>query len=296
MLVLVDGDSPSLVPLPPGFFEQAAEKRLRLYVEYPASLPGLEIGKPRAVAFERLVVNSDFFGASLRPMRILGTNGMSFVPVKGEKVHLVAARVAGVERAVYGLPEETFPILFEHPQFKALVATAGLSHFVTARYAPADAWRSVWSGVLRWLLPGRNLPDLKWTPTVRPSFGPDEALPTDVERSALGRGLDWYKHSKLIPPESRRAEIEKSPGNLPVPPRDSPDGDGSLGICEAILASIHSDGSQWQGTSRRGDCNGESAAALALAGKALGDPQAAQLAGNILDYWYNRSGARSRMG
>ena len=293
VMVLADGDSPTPVSLPPTFLDRAAEKQLRLYVEFTASLPGLELGKPRAVAYERLVVKSDFFGAALRPMRILGVNGMSFLPVNADKAHLVAARVAGVDRAVYGLPEETFPILFELPHGKALIATAGLSHFVTARYAPADAWRSVWAGVLHWLAPGRKFPELKWTPTARPSFAPNETLPADVERTALHRALAWYRHSKLIPPESRRGEIEKSPGNLPVPPSNSADGDGSLGICEAILGSIRCDGTQLQGTTRRGDCNGESAAALALSAKALGDPKAAQIAGNILDYWYNRSGART---
>ena len=167
MLVLADDQPersgqvlpPSPLSLPSNFFEKAAEKRLRLYVEYPASLPGLEVGKPLAVAYERLVVNSDFFGADLRPLRILGVNGMSFVPVNAEKAHLVAARVAGVDRAVYGLPEETFPILFEHPKFKALVATAGLSHFVTARYAPADAWQSVWPACCIGLLPTERFPN-----------------------------------------------------------------------------------------------------------------------------------------
>ncbi len=79
-----------------------------------------------------------------------------------------------------------------------------------------------------------------------------------------------------------------------MPPPDSPDGDGSQGICEAILAKIQGDGSQWQGTSRRGDCNGESAMALALAGSALGDARAGPAAQNVLDYWYFKSGAQER--
>ncbi len=183
VLVLADGDAPAPQALSAEIFARAAEKRLRLYVELPAALPGLEIGKPRAMVYERLVVASDFFGQDLRRLRILGVNGMSFLPVKAAKSHLVAAQVAGVDRAVYGLPEETFPILFEHPQGKVLVATAGLSHFVTARYAPADAWRSVWAGVLHWLVPGQKFSELKWTPAVRPTYGPDEALPADVEQT-----------------------------------------------------------------------------------------------------------------
>ena len=81
MLVLADGDAPARQGLSAEIFARAAEKLLRLYVELPAALPGLEIGKPRAMVYERLVVASDFFGQDLR-LRILGVNGMSFLPVK----------------------------------------------------------------------------------------------------------------------------------------------------------------------------------------------------------------------
>ena len=54
---------------------------------------------------------------------------------------------------------------------------------------------------------------------------------------------------------------------MPTPPPDAPVGDGTLGILEAPLSIILADGSQMQGVSRRGDCHGESAMALAFGGR-----------------------------
>ena len=66
-----------------------------------------------------------------------------------------------------------------------LVATTKLSQFITARYAPSDAWRAIWNHVFVWLQPGCKIPELKWTAGVRPSFRAEEPLPGDVERQAL---------------------------------------------------------------------------------------------------------------
>ena len=108
VLILADGDSPAPRTLPAQLLDQAAEKRLRLYVELPAALPGLEIGKPRAVAFERLVVNSDFFGPDLPRLRILGINSISFLPVNVSESHLVAARWLASIGPFTGCPKRPF--------------------------------------------------------------------------------------------------------------------------------------------------------------------------------------------
>jgi hypothetical protein len=146
--------------------------------------------------------------------------------------------------------------------------------------------------VLHWLAPSTEFPELNWTPTVHPTYGRDEALPADAEQSALRRGMAWYRHAKMFPTASRWAEIEKGQYRVPMPPPGSPEGDGSLGIFEAIMADIHGDGSQSQCASRRADCHGESAMALALGAKALGDPSYARNARNVLDFWYFKSGAQ----
>ena len=72
--------------------------------------------------------------------------------LRAAKPDLVMARVAGFDTAVYGLPSTgAYPILFEHAG--VLVATTKLSQFVTARYAPSEAWGPIWRRVFEWLCP-----------------------------------------------------------------------------------------------------------------------------------------------
>ena len=290
VLVLADDYPQKTTSIDPDLFRQAARKKLRLYVEYPAALPEIEVGSPRRTRVERTVVSSDFFDPELPRLRILAMGGLCFVPVSAETSHIVAARVAGFDTAVYGLPEITYPILFEHPGGGMLVATTKLSHFVTGRYAPADAWQILWRRVLGWLCAGQAIPELRWSPLVRPSFAPREPLPANAEQQALRRGVEWFLDSKLLLHPSRLEQIQGA-ATAPTPPPDAPVGDGSLGILEGPLSSIQPGGSQLQSVARRGDCTGEAAMALAFGGRVLGDPQKSQIAENLLDFWYFTSDA-----
>src|SRR5688572_22031981 len=144
------------------FFDRAQAKRLRMYVECPAT-PTAKTAK-----WERGVVATDFFGQQLPPMRIVQLHDCRFVapPVAG-KTHLTLARVAGYDSAVYGLPAEQFPLLVETGD-GALIATTRLSEFVKARYAPAAEWRIFWRAILKHLDPKRDPPLLNIEPIVRP--------------------------------------------------------------------------------------------------------------------------------
>ena len=208
VLILADGYPEETTEVGAGLFEQAAAKHLRLYVEYPSMLPGLQLGPPRGhktgaygSKIDREVITSDAFGTSLKELRLLLIHACRYLPVEGvPHSHIVTAQVAGFDYAVFGLPEQdVWPILFEHPEAEILVATTKLSHFVTARYAPTDAWPWVWRMILGWLqsseLTGHkgqtdedtanpSGPLLKWTPTVRPTYGRADALPSDAERKA----------------------------------------------------------------------------------------------------------------
>jgi hypothetical protein len=275
----------------------AAAKQLRLYLEYPAGLPGLADAPARPGRWERAVVTSEFFGADLPPLCLLTINGLTFVPALATRPHLVAARVAGFDTAVYGLPKETHALLFEHPEGRVLVATTALSRFITGRYAPKESWQALWSGILAWLRAGGAARELNWAPLVRPTYGREEPLPGDAERRAFQRGVEWFQRSKLLLPASRLEAVDRAAradGLLPTPQAEAPSGDGSLGILEALLSVIQSDGSQMQSVARRGDCTAESAMALAFAGRVLKSPEYLALATNLLDFWYFTSDAGKR--
>ena len=153
VLILADGYPQKTTSIAPAVFDQAAQKNLRLYVEYPTALPDMTVGRSRRIQLERVVVSANVFGESLNKMQLLAIHDCHFVEVQAERPYLVAAKVAGFDTAVYGLGDaKTWPILFEHPRAALLVSTTKLSQFVTARYATQDAMRAVWKIVLG---PGR---------------------------------------------------------------------------------------------------------------------------------------------
>ncbi len=313
VLLLADGYPAATTALEAALFDQAARKRLRLYVEYPSWLPGLAVGAPRGTQWERAVVASDVFSPSLARLRILAIHDCHFVPVRVEHPHLVIGRVAGFDTAVFGLARESFPILCELPTAErgghVLIATTKLSHFLTGRYAPAEAWHRIWDYVFTWLQPHREPRALSWQPTVRPSYGAAEPLPAEAEPQALQRGIDWYFTSRMVLHPSALPRYDR-PANGPDPASANPDvrldwpyghriargpelstppGDGSLGVLEGFDAKIFADGTQPVRWWRRNDCNGEIAGAMALAGIVRSNAAWLKTAGNIGDWLYFRS-------
>jgi hypothetical protein len=289
VLVLADGYPARTTPIDQATFDAAARKRLRLYLEYPSLVPGMQLGPPRRVQWERTVVTSDRFGPSLGKMRILAIHECHFLPVAAERTHMVAARVAGFDTAVFGLPKDTWPILFEHPRGDLLVSTTRLSQFVTSRYAPSDAWPAVWRMILGWLAQGKDVPELKSAPTVRASFGRRDPLPADAQLQAMRRGVTWYERARLLVHPSWKDKVLAQPEVAPAPSADWPVGDGRCGILEGHSSSMFADGSQPIRWSLRADCNSESAMALAMHGLVDRSPQSSGVASNLLDFVYTHS-------
>ncbi|MCH9775675.1 MAG: hypothetical protein K0U90_04510 [Planctomycetes bacterium] len=292
VLILADHYPGKTTEIAPLVFELATQKKLRLYIEYPAVVPDFEFGRPKQPHWERTVVASDIFGTELEKLRILQIHDCHFLPVQASRAHLVSARVAGYDKAVYGLPEKNWPLLFEHPRGDMLIATTKLSQFVSARYAPTKAWGPVWKMVLGWLSPDSNIPDLEWTPTVRPSFVRNESLPKNAERVAFRRGMKWFegflvdeswKDELIHPAKTGYGPADTKPGlNRPL-------GDGRYGILEGHISKVFSDGSQPMRWLLRGDCNAESAMAFALSGNLENDSRHKAIAANIMDFVYFKS-------
>jgi hypothetical protein len=196
---------------------------------------------------------------------------------------------------VFGLEDTaTAPLLFDHPRGNLLVATTKLSHFVTGRYLPTDAWRTIWEKILTRLQPDGVRVELRWTPTVRPTFGPDEPLPADAETQALRRSADWIVASGSL----RHAEWPEEALNLSLtyntvrdmPRPQWPTGDGSAGVLEGFSSTIFRDGSQPMRYAVRNDCTTEVAMLLAADAAVNGRPENARRAANLLDYIFDKSG------
>ncbi len=113
VLILADGYPQKTTPIDPALFDRAAKKKLRLYVEYPASLPNMDVGQVRRTRLERAVVASDVFGEALEKMRLLVIHDCHFVEMQAADPYLVLAKVAGYDTAAYGLKNTlAYPILF----------------------------------------------------------------------------------------------------------------------------------------------------------------------------------------
>ncbi|MBK8857103.1 MAG: hypothetical protein IPN11_05275 [Opitutaceae bacterium] len=210
VLVLADGYPATTTTVEPAVFDEAAAKQLRLFIEYPAALPDLVAGTARRTSLENVVATSGVFGPNLQEMQLLAVHDCHFVELTSDRPLLVAAKVAGFDRAVYGLADtKAYPILFAHPTRDVLVSTTKLSQFITARYAPKDAMQAVWAYVLGWLQPGSATRVLDWTPTVRPTFGRDEALPVAAARQALIRGIDWHTKARMLLSEAGAQEYKR---------------------------------------------------------------------------------------
>lgn len=293
VLILADGYPDRRVELGPGSLEKASRKRLKLYIEYPAALEGLDIGPPRAAVWERAVVTTDGMGEKLPRMRLLAVHGCRYLPAQAASPLLVLARVAGYDTAVYGLPNEYAPLLFEWQDGKAIVATTKLSGFITGRYAPAADWQTIWQFILGKLDPAHAPHPLQWTPVAGTAYGPQEELPQDFESRAFSSAVNWLSSAGLLLPASRKAEVEAAlrvnQETAPLPAAASAEaaaGDGSLGILEGFASGIQPDGTQLQRLPVRDDCQGETAMLFAL--DSVMNPQGSggQIARRLLDFVY----------
>jgi hypothetical protein len=114
------------------------------------------------------------------------------------------AQIAGVERAVFGLTDaERTPLLFRNGSTgQVLVAASKLSNMISARYAPQEAWRRLWSFLLADLLPpkvGASLELPSWTASVRPAY-PDALapLPTNASAVAVAHSAKWLSTGSTL--------------------------------------------------------------------------------------------------
>jgi hypothetical protein len=267
ILITADNYPAKQVELSAEFFALVQSKRLRVYVEYPTYLPGIHLDKPIKSSIERLVVNSSFFKSNPDSLSILVANGLNYVPASQVPSHLVTAKVAGFDHAQFGLPEKTFPVLFELPEYSVLVSTTSLSRMVTGRFAPQKEWIGVWSAILHYLLPGAEIENINWTPTVSPTYGINQNLPAGYQKRAVKTGIEWYQKANMIVNNGRE------------------------GSYEAIMSVIDEQGAQPVGMVKRGDCIGETAMAFATAGDLLNDKKYKAISTNLLDYYLVRSTA-----
>ena len=88
VLLLADGYPKERTKVSAGVFEAARKKGVRIYVEYPSMLPGVELGEvrehkrgPYGSNIDREVIVSDAFGCALKKLRIVMVQNCHYLPV-----------------------------------------------------------------------------------------------------------------------------------------------------------------------------------------------------------------------
>lgn len=298
VFIVADSYPHAKVEINPTLLKSAEKKQLKLYVEYPASLPGFDIPKkPVSTKLERGIITSDIFGATLPPMSILGINDCHFLPVRVSDPLIVLAKVAGLDRAEYGIDDvEPYPLLFEKENM--LIAMTKLSNFATGRYGPDEAWKQVWTYILSWMTGNEDFEFKHWLNYISPMYARNEPLPKEAKAKSIEKGVEWFYNGRFfIHPEWKEMWLNyQGDGNTPFGPpvsQDLPNGDGSLGLLEGHASNIYYDGTQQYRYWVRADAQGEAGYALAAAGKFIQNEDYREKAKNLIDFVFHNSNLRS---
>jgi len=298
VIIASDSYPKTSVKISAELFNQAKEKKLRLYVEYPASFPGMNISDNIFHAkLERGVITTDAFGTGLKPMDIIGINDCYTLKTDAKNPLIVLAKVAGFDKAEYGTDDvETFPLLIQNENF--MVALTKLSNFKTGRYGPGQSWATIWKYIASWLINDDSFKfKEQWPSDVIPMYSANQTLPGDSKKRMIEKGVDWfYKGRFFIHPSWKEMWLRnQSNGSMPVAPsvpQSYPNGDGSMGILEGHASNIYYDGSQDYRYWLRCDVQGEAAFALASAGKYLGNQDHCNISENLMDFIFTKSNFR----
>ena len=222
-----------------------------------------------------------------------GGGGKGAVPVIA-----VAARVAGYDTAVYGLPADgVAAILFEATD-SALVATTSFSNVLQGRYGPIQAWDSLLTFILSWVGSTLTLPPL--TPLVRPTYSQNESLLSLVaaERKALARAvahlcdISGLLYSSLS--GTTAADLNRQCPVSTVPPAAS----ATACINEGFSSVIDWRGNQPERNntvSRRTDGDAYAALGIAVAGAVESNHTRLEIGAAMIEYIYFWSGCQQRL-
>ena len=274
--------------------EQIRCKNLRIFADFCTAES--QEAKMHHVEYERVVVTSEE-ATGLKEMDLLSINRGWFyeAPASSEATSsetenlLVLARVAGFDKAEFGLEDtEVYPLVTKLSD-GIYISTSPLVNFEKIRFMPEAKWQTFWETVLSDLT-GKQVGFKNWPTAVRPAYDRTTPLPDAARREAVSKGVEWFFNGHFLVHPSWKADwIDKYQGDGTNPvgpglPDDMPDGDGSLGMLEGHCSAIYEDGAQAYRYWMRADVQGESAMALATAAKLLQNQEYQAIGGRLLDY------------
>jgi hypothetical protein len=272
------------------------DKHLRIFAEYASFTDSLP---KKQVSLERVVVN-DSLASGLTSMDILSLNQGYYFIENVSNPCMVLAKVAGLDKAEYGLTgTKVYPLLYKRNDH-FWISTSQLSNFAKVRFMPENKWKIFWETIIGDIT-GKELHFKEWPSYVHPTYSRDQQLPDSARVASVRRGVQWFYNGHfLVSPESEKDWLEKYEGDGsnpvgPALPADIQDGDGSLGILEGHYSAIYSDGNQAYRYWMRGDVQGEASMTFAIAAKLLGNDDYSSVSRNLINYLFKefRKGERA---
>ncbi|MFA6702168.1 MAG: hypothetical protein WCR12_05135 [Dysgonamonadaceae bacterium] len=281
VLILANKYPEELTQMTNEMYRIIGEKNIKTFIEFPSLIPNIPINNITKANKERAVNNSN---------QILGINGLHYISLdkKIDSPFIVAAKVAGFDTAIYGLPEKTEPLLFSLPDSDILISTTSISNFVSGRYAPQREWGEVWENILKYLMPDTEIGDLNWNPELTVTYRKEEKLPANYQKKSIKNGIEWYRNAKILIDESYSDSIQElvDKGIERIEwSKNIPSGNGSYGSIECVVSEINENGGQPLGLIVRGDCVSETAMAYALSGKVFNDKEYNKISQNLMDFY-----------
>ncbi|MFO7637063.1 MAG: hypothetical protein R6W96_07125 [Clostridia bacterium] len=228
------------------FLEGLEEKRIKAYVEYAC----IEEADRKTAVWERSVVGTSLF-KGLEEGDIIDQHGCVYLDVSSENTLLHIAKVAGYEKACFGLPKENASLLYMLSD-NVMVCTTRLSDYVRQRISPSGKVHALFEGILGYLT---------GTPAIL------ERLEPPVDLNGRTDGLECFNNS-----------IGWFTRNIICAT------DKKVSPSEGYGSHIEYDGHQRRNAWVRGDCTAEVALAMAVDWKVNSNLRSRDLAVRMLDY------------
>jgi hypothetical protein len=214
-LVVLSANYPvNLTAITAAQYAEAAQKGVRIFVEFPSSLPPSSHFKltkkygatPTALdtvvgvahggmqsTISRLVAVSNMTG--LHSGQIMAAHGAVVLPIDPplarprENVYVAAAQVAGFDKTIFGMPTDASKsavVLFAATD-DVLLCTTRISNVITARYGPIAHWQALFAFIFEWLDTDVVLHTL--VPAVRPRYAPSIPVTDSMETAAVSAAV-----------------------------------------------------------------------------------------------------------
>lgn len=238
------------------------EKSLRIYIEYPESVEGMEFTGVSQDCHKRIVISTDSFD-NLPYGSIMMANDLNYITCNTDKKsYALFAKVAGYDRIKFGIPNNAVPILIEFNE-NVLIGCGGLSYFVKGRFSPKNSWKVFFEEIAKWLVFNQKTFKIEYELTVSPAFCKYETLPSDYEGRAVYKNCNWLRKNMLVR-------------------------DGKwTGVAEGFVSEIKYDGKQMFRNSLRADCNAECSLVFALKSIVNKDQKAELIYEKLLDFVFS---------